>query len=138
VNWRRKLYNSWESPFELDDKQWNSVDHYVNANKFKDSMEFYEKFALDSNSEISKNVDMANEAGGVKKTKLRPKDVEIDSDFEERKSVVIEKALNAKFKIQNFKDILLKTQDAKIVEYKRGAAAETLKELMRVRKKILN
>ena len=135
VNWRRKLSNSWESPFDLDDKQWNSVEHYINANKFKDNMEFYDKFALDSNSEISKNVEMAIEAGGNKKTKLRPKDVEIDSDFDERSSIVTEKALNAKFKKEEFKELLIKTLDAKIVEYKRGAPAEPLRELMRVRKK---
>ena len=43
-NWRKKLDNSWmdeENPIKLDDYSWNSVEHYVQANKFKQLLQTF-------------------------------------------------------------------------------------------------
>ena len=137
MNWRRKLSDSWESSFELDNKNWNSVEHYINGNKFLSKMDFYNVFALESGSEISKNVEMAITAGQEKKNKLRPRDVNIDEDYESNKSTILEKALIAKYnQDEELKKILLLTKDAKILLYRRGKEPIILKELMRVREKL--
>lgn len=140
--WRRKLSNFWMSPFELDKHNWNSVEHYYQASKFKNGHpEFYLQFSLDSNSEISQDPELAEAAGskqGKTGTKiLRPKETKPDTDFEERKDAELKKALNAKF-TQNIemKNLLLNTKMAKLQLYQRGEPAITMKSLMEVRKSL--
>ena len=122
-NWRRKLSNFHEAEFSLDDKKWLSVEHYFQAQKFKDRFpSFYQEFTIDSNSELSQDVAMAKAAAGktgkYKKQRIRPLDVEIDDTIEEQKEAILEKACFAKF-TQNdqLKSMLLETKKAKLVHY---------------------
>ena len=136
MNWRKKLSYSWESKFELDNKNWLTIEHYVNANKFLSNTDFYNKFSLDSNSELSKDVEKAINAGG-KTSKLRSKDIKIDEDFEMNEPNILEKALMAKFlQDDELKLLLEETHNAKIVHYRRGKEPIVMNELMRVRSKL--
>ena len=62
-NWRRKLDNDYDSTFQLDGHKWKTVEHYYQANKFKNTnKEFYLLFSLDSNSKIANDVELAKAA----------------------------------------------------------------------------
>ena len=151
-DWRKKLANTWTQPFTLDNHKWNSVEHYYQASKFKkDNPEFYLSFSLDSGTELGQDVEMALAAGGKKgfikrkdkdgkeeKILLRPKQVVVDPDFYgERSKKEMELAQEAKFS-QNpdLKAILLLTDNAKLVEHKKGRSAEMYDSLMSIRKKL--
>jgi predicted NAD-dependent protein-ADP-ribosyltransferase YbiA (DUF1768 family) len=144
-NWRRKLSNSWNEPFMLDNHSWQSVDHYYQGSKFKNNnREFYLKFSLDSRSELSADPILAKAAGSKSgklnhKTIIRPSKITIDPDFfnNNRSEREIENALFAKFsQNKNLKDLLLATRNAKLVHYQRGSPPEINNPLMRVRHKL--
>ena len=155
TDWRRKLDDTWtDSPFELENKKWASVEHYYQASKFrKHNPDFAGLFSLDStDSEIAKDVDLAISAGsksgrasGKAKTKakgtalLRPKGVEIDPDFYgERSELERIAAVNAKFSSEDMRQLLLATQDAKLTHYIRGSPSETDHILMATRHKLMD
>ena len=141
--WRRKLDNEYESPFQLDGHKWKTVEHYYQAGKFKNTnKEFYLLFSLDSGSTISKDVDMAKSSGSKsgkhKKDLLRPSDIKIDdSFFQGLGDKILEDALYAKFS-QNLdmKDILLNTKKAKLLLYRQGMEPDVSNQLMIVRNRI--
>ena len=140
-DWRKKLSHGYEKQIKLDEHIWKTVEHYVQANKFvNENPEFYLEFALDSGSELSKNVSMARAAGGNKKYEgkiVKPKEINQDSDWDDDKmSKVLEKALVEKFKDEEFANILKNTKDAKLMLYKTGQPARLEIELMRVRSKL--
>ena len=63
-NWRRKLDDSYETPFIVDGLRWNTVSHYFLGSQFKKGFpDFYKEFSLDSNSEFSTNLIKARAAG---------------------------------------------------------------------------
>lgn len=141
--WRRKLDNDYIAPFELDGHKWKTVEHYYQANKFKNTnKEFYLLFSLDSGSKISTDVDMARSAGSKTgrhlKEVLRSKDIKIDPDFyggsEEN---ILENGIYAKFNQDktDLKQALLLTKNAKLQHYKSAAEAELANALMLVRSK---
>lgn len=137
--WRKKLSNFWEAPFELDGLRWNSVEHYYQASKFKQSHpEYYRTFSLDSNSELSKDPAMAKKAGG-KNSKIRPKSITIDDDFfsSGRDFSEMKNAMYAKFS-QNpeLTTLLLRTEDAKLTHYIRGHPPVVFTQLMEVREQL--
>ena len=142
-NWRRKLSNKWSVPFKLDGKMWNSVEHYYQGAKFKENHpDFYSEFALDSGSELSKEVDLAKAMGSTngkhKGKRLRPKEIEIDAAFFDGKhKKIMEEALYEKFtQDDEMKLLLLNTKNSKLVEFIRGSPPKIMMELMNVRKKI--
>lgn len=144
-NWRRKLSNSWNEPFMLDNHTWQSVEHYYQGSKFKNNnREFYLKFSLDSRSELSSDPILAKAAGSKSgklnhKTIIRPTRITIDPDFfnHGRSEREMENAIFAKFsQNKNLKDLLLATRNAKLVHYQRGAPPEIYHHLMRVRHKL--
>ena len=146
-NWRKKLDDSWIAPFTLDGHRWNSVEHYYLGSQFKKGFpDFYLKFALDSDSEISKDLSLARIAGGkTGKTKdnvLREKKIVIDSDFYEvgvnpRHREERFNAIDAKFK-QNLdlQQILKETKRAKLTHFIRGREPEIDILLMKIRREI--
>lgn len=77
-DWRHRLSDSWVAPFFLDGHRWLSVEHYVQAMKYKQSHpEFFLQFAQESDSDLSKDPRLAKIAGEsvsglYKKRYLRP------------------------------------------------------------------
>lgn len=146
-NWRKKLDDSWIAPFTLDGHRWNSVEHYYLGSQFKKGFpDFYLKFSLDSDTEISKDLSLARIAGGkTGKTKdnvLREKKIVIDSDFYEvsvnpRHREERFNAIDAKFK-QNLdlQQILKETKRAKLTHFIRGREPEIDILLMKIRREI--
>ena len=143
-NWRRILDDEWTAPFTVDGMRWNSVKHYYLGSQYKKGFpDFSKEFSLDSESEISKNIDMAKAAadsGKYKKKVLRKEGITIDPDFfevsaEPRHKMERERALEAKFS-QNLdvKQALMETQRAKLVQFKRGKDSVVDEQLMRLRK----
>lgn len=148
-DWRRKLDDSWKASFELDGKKWATIDHYYYGSQFKKGFpDFYNKFSLDSNSDLSLDPKKAKAAASVKgkyeKKLLRPIDVKHDPDFfeigpEQRSKKERKDALMSKFsQNQDMKKVLLETKDAKLVKFIRSNPPEIDIELMEVRKKLQN
>ena len=140
-DWRRKLSNFWEEPFNLDGKKWLSVENYYQGSKYKkNNPEVYNEFSLDSGSELSKSPVMAKGAGGKKGSfkgkRIIPKGIVIDPDFfKGRSEKTMEDAMMAKFsQNEDLKKLLLETKKAKLVHYSRGSPPIVFNDLMRVRR----
>jgi len=149
--WRRVLSNFWVAPFKLDGKRWNSVEHRYHASKFKKGMqegkpgykEFYDQFALDSGSELSKDPAMAKSAGGktgkYKGKQFRPKSIVMDADFfpSGRNAAAMEEAQLAKYtQNEGAKNVLLATKNAKLQHFVRAAPPIVFNDTMRIRAKL--
>ena len=146
-NWRKKLDDSWMAPFTLDGHRWSSVEHYYLGSQFKKGFpDFYLKFSLDGDSEISKDLSLARIAGGkTGKTKdnvLREKKIVIDSDFYEvgvnpRHREERFNAIDAKFK-QNLdlQEVLIETKRAKLTHFVRSREPEIDIQLMKIRREL--
>lgn len=136
-DWRKKLDDMWVSPFSFDDHRWCSVENYVQGSKFKKNhTEFYSKFSLDSNSDISKDPKLAKQVG-TQKSK-RPKEVKIDPDYElGRSEIERENAVRSKFQQnEDLKQILLATKNACIKHFQRGSPSVKDDILIKVRSEI--
>ena len=139
-NWRRMLDDEYVSPFTFDGKQWQTVEHYYQASKFKKGFpDFYAIFSLDSGSEICTDVKKAKLAGG-KLGKYRKdlgfEKVKLDPDFYGgRDKVERANALTAKFEIPQLRRILMATKNAKLLHFVRGAEPEVDMLLMELRVK---
>ena len=148
-DWRKMLDDTWIAPFTIDGNKWNSVTHYFMAAQFKKGFPDYSlKYAVESNTPISKSVKAAKEEYNnvlkTKKTLFQPDTaVHIDADFftirenpqfeSERK-----KGLDAKFS-QNLdvKQVLAETQLAKLVHFERGKDPSPDMALMRLRRELI-
>lgn len=140
-DWRKKLDDYWMVEFKVDGMKWSSVEHYYQGAKFKNkNPDFSKLFSLDSDSNISKDVALAREAGGKASSKLRPSNIKIDPDFYGGRNLVErEKALYAKFTQNNdLRNILVATKNAKLMKYVSKSPPEVDILLMRVRNKIQN
>ena len=143
AEWRRKLDNEYISPFDLDGHKWNTVEHYYQAGKFKNTnKEFYLLFSLDSGSKMSLDVDMVkasvSKSGKYKKEQLRSKDLKIDDDFYKgMDDKILEDAIYAKFtQNKDMKEVLVNTKKAKLMLYKSGSEPELSNTLMIVRNRM--
>jgi len=140
--WRKKLDNNWVSQFNLNGHQWNSVEHYYQASKFRDSPEFYLSFTAESGTKLSKDPEMAKGAasttGKFKGELIRPKEVTMDSDLNgKRKEQSLYDALEAKFtQNEELRKILLETKNAKLSHYKKSKDPELSEPLMIIREKL--
>jgi len=121
-DFRKMLSNFGEAPFMLDGLNWNSVEHYYQASKFKkNNPDFYRTFALESGSELSKNPLMAKAYGGktgkYKGKIVRDKNIHIDDDFfSGRGDKEMFDAQLAKFtQNENMRNMLLATKDAQLM-----------------------
>jgi len=134
--WRQKLHDNWIATFSIDDHSWNSVTHYLIANKFGSENKFYLFFTAESNTPLSKDVSLAIAAGSVtgklKNKLIRPADIKIINPKISKKKY--KKVLLAKFE-QNpdLKQILMSTKNAKLVYYKKGRHQVIADDLMVVR-----
>jgi predicted NAD-dependent protein-ADP-ribosyltransferase YbiA (DUF1768 family) len=145
--WRRKLSYEWVQPFSLDDHKWASVETYYQAQKFKKvHPEFYLLFTMDSSSNegIANDPEMAKAAGSktgkYKNQLIRPKEIKIDPEFYKKYAdKVLYEALFAKFsQHEDLKEMLLNTQNAKLVQYLKSRKGEVCNDLMLVRDKLVN
>ena len=122
VGWRKVLSNFHMEQFKLDGKTWNSVDHYYHANKFKKGHpKFYDLFAVESGSKISKSAAFAKSAGGKtgkykSENWKRDKKITMDEDFfSGRNQIAMEAGQQAKYSQNEIpKKVLLATKDAKL------------------------
>ena len=149
-DWRRMLDDQWPAPFKMDGHEWETVEHYYQAAKFKNkNHDFYLLFTNTSDSPFAKDADLAKIAGSEKgkyTNKITkkvivfrdPKKITIDPDFfgtrhlEER-----QRALYAKFsQSPDLKHVLLATNRAKLMRYVPNAEAVVDKELMTVRNEL--
>jgi len=144
ADWRKKLDNEYPSEFELDGHKWYSVEHYMNAAKFKDTNpEYYLLFSIDSKSKISKDIALAKAAGSKtgkhKGELLRSKDIKIDPNFFGGKDdQALENALYAKFsQNEEMKSILLNSHGAKLQHFQGSAPPKNSDILMLVRNKLI-
>lgn len=137
--WRNKLSNMWKQEFILDDRKWNSVEHYYQASKFKsDNPDFYLTFSLDSGTEMSKDPEMAKGAGskgGKYKGKIvRPTNIKFDPKFDMISSKTLFEAQKAKFtQNEDLQNLLLATKNAKLTYWVRGKPNLVFTELMQIR-----
>ena len=143
-DWRRKFDDDWEIPITIDTNRWNSVQHYFMGSQFKKGFpDYYLKFSIDSNSEISNDVKKAldeyNKVIKTKKSTLKEGTIVPDPDFfmiRENPANEVErlKALTSKF-TQNLelKQMLIETKDAKLVHFHRGKDPEPDILLMKLR-----
>ena len=142
-DWRRILSDESTTPFSLDGKRWKTAEHYIQGSQFKKGFpDFYKLFSLDTDHEISKDVEAAIGAGSktgmYKKTLLRPKTVKIDPDFfDGRNKTERAAAVSAKFQEnEDARDALILTKDAMLKHFERGRPAETDDILMEVRQSL--
>tara|TARA_Y100000816_G_scaffold196064_1_gene143322 strand:- start:7365 stop:9449 length:2085 start_codon:yes stop_codon:yes gene_type:complete len=146
-DWRRKLDDSYETPFTVDGLRWNTVTHYFMGSQFKKGFpDFYREFSLDSNSEISTDLVKARAAGSnsgkLKDKLLRNESIKIDPDFyeigvEPRYELERKIALEAKF-TQNLDllQTLMSTKNGKLVNFRRGKEPLVDELLMKLRKEL--
>lgn len=146
-DWRKKLDDSWVAPFTIDGHRWSTVLHYVLGSQYKKGFpDFYQQFSLDSESEISKNVDMAvsasSKTGKHENVQLRPDNVTVDADYysvghNPRNVEARYNALKSKY-TQNLdlKRILMSTKRAKLIKFVRRNDPEPDILLMKLRKEL--
>lgn len=144
--WRRKLDDFWVEPdrtFILDGHRWNSVEHYYQGSKFKETHpDFYLSFSVESGTELSKDPEMAKAAasssGKYKGTLIRPKEVTIDPTFYgKRKEKELYDAICAKFtQIAPMKHVLMETKHAKLLHYVKGKEPELVEHLLQIRDRL--
>ena len=141
TNWRRMLDDEYVSPFSFDGKQWQTVEHYYQASKFKKGFpDFYVRFSLDSESEICNDVKKAKAAGGKMgkyRKELGFEKVSLDPDFYGgRDNVERANALMAKFENPQLRKVLIGTKKAKLLHFVRGSEPEVDTLLMELRVKM--
>jgi len=137
------LDDSWVgSPFRVDNHMWASVEHYVQASRFKKGFpDFYLQFSLDNPSELSQDPEVAKAAADLKKGKtkaLRPAGIKEDVDYSLGRNIEErETALRAKF-TQNdeLKRVLYNTRDALLTQYLRRQPAKKDILMMKIRQEI--
>ena len=128
-NWRRILSTHYEAPFTLDGLRWNTVEHYVQGVKFKNTNpEYYRTFSLDSNSEYNKDP-------MIVKREITKKVLLCDECYDYNKSLY--EAYSQRMIDNNlFCKALLMTKGAKIVHYLYRKPPKVMTELMSIRNKI--
>lgn len=100
VDWRKMFSNFYISPFILDGQDWNSVEHFFHAVKFRDmtndnNFEYYKTFTKNGNKPWSLDPEKSKYAGKAGRVSEKtgkvydkkidgekvPKDVSINPDF---------------------------------------------------------
>lgn len=137
-NWRRKLDDLYNTPFDLDNHKWKTVEHYYQGSKYKKGYpDYYLNFSLDSESDISEDIELAKKKGSKSGQDGK---VKIDPDFYGERSVQEkESAIFAKFdQHENLKNMLIQTYPAKLMHFERGKKPTLAKELLKIRKRFID
>ena len=130
LNWRKQLSNQYEKEFELDEKKWLTIEHFMNANKYKNNKDLYDNLSLTSGSEESRD---------IYKMKEDVKKLTKDKDYDKRHNDLLKRAIKAKFsQNEDLQDMLKETKTAKLVNYRFKKEPVTSFELMKYRKTIIN
>jgi predicted NAD-dependent protein-ADP-ribosyltransferase YbiA (DUF1768 family) len=130
LNWRKQLSNQYEKEFELDEKKWLTVEHFMNANKYKNNKDIYDNLSLTSGSDESRD---------ILKMKEDVKKLTKDKDYDKRHDDLLKRAIKAKFsQNDDLQEMLKETKMAKLVNYRFKKQPATSFELMKYRKTILN
>jgi predicted NAD-dependent protein-ADP-ribosyltransferase YbiA (DUF1768 family) len=141
-DWRKALSNFHIAPFILDDNEWNSVEHFFHAVKFRnnkipsENYEFYKTFTVNGERPWSTNPIFAKQAGKAGRKSIRkgkeyvfdgiidgvkiPKNVQMREDFYTSNvdSRLQKVAFLAKFtQHDDLKRLLLSTGDAELWHY---------------------
>jgi hypothetical protein len=147
-DWRRKLSDEWNTPFTLDEHRWCTVLHYVLGCQYKKGFpDFYKLFSLDSESDISKSVEIAiaatSKTGKHGDIQIRPDNVTVDADYYSygrppKNEEARYNALSSKFnQNMDLKQILTDTKRAKLVKFIRRSDPEPDLQLMKIRKELV-
>ena len=135
-NWRRMLSHMWPLEIEIDGNRFQSVEHFMQANKFKNSSDLFKQFTLQSNSTLSTHPEKAV-LMGAENSSIRDSKYKIDPSYETRYNDLMSKALYQKFvKNSEFKKLLKETRDSKLMEYRRAKYPRVMDELMKLREEI--
>ena len=106
------------------------------AYKFINYPEFFNQFTLESKSTLSTHPEKAVLMGSENST-LRDKKYKIDPSYSGKYDDLMQKALRQKYmKNSEFKNLLKKTNDAKIMEYRRAKYPRVMDELMKLREEL--
>lgn len=135
--WRKKLDNDYLVPnLIIDGNNWSSVKHYMLGSRFKDLVDLYGKFM--KNGEVGANTEEALKLYNSNIVKKSVKTVILnDEEFKKIESGLLEKALYAKFTLNDeLREILKLTGNALINIFKQTKGASPALELMKVRKLI--
>jgi len=136
-DWRKRLSNFDESPFELDGYRWRSVEHFFQARKFVQKAPWhYRSFAMDSNSKLSRDLGgPVKKAGGKSVVELNQSE---RATWEKVKHSEMKRALYAKYsQHEGLCRLLLATGNAKLT-HKPSRCKFTFVEygLMQVRRRL--
>lgn len=136
-DWRKLLSNFHISPFVIDGKTYNSVEHYYHSMKYrKTSPKFADSFTLESKSKICEDPLLAKKAGGKSGGGIRPDSCVLDPQFFGGKvqKYAFLRGMFAKF-TQNIElgKILLMTREAELHHGTRGVPPQRIYELECVR-----
>ena len=130
LNWRKQLSNQYEKEFELDEKKWLTIEHFMNANKYKNNKDIYDNLSLTSGSDESRD---------ILKMKEDVKKLIKDKDYDKRHDDLLKRAIKAKFsQNDDLQEMLKETKMAKLVNYRFKKEPVTSFELMKYRKTIIN
>jgi predicted NAD-dependent protein-ADP-ribosyltransferase YbiA (DUF1768 family) len=142
ADWRKKLDDTWPVTIVVDNHKWRTVKHFCLGSQFKNGFpDFYLEFSLDSDSKISKDLELAmiagSESGKLESKILRKPEIKIDGDYNIHADEYRKKALISKFS-QNLdlKRILLDTAPARLDNFIRRNESRVDELLMTVRKEL--
>jgi predicted NAD-dependent protein-ADP-ribosyltransferase YbiA (DUF1768 family) len=140
-DWRKKLDTTWPAEIELDGKTWTSVEHYVQATKYRTNPAIYDQFSKESGSELSTDPEMAKSVGETGKFKGKlfkfagVKKMEADPAFSLEETTYFGNL--KKFKTHpDLLDVLRKTRSAELRHNLRGKEPELQTQLMNVRQRL--
>ena len=139
-SWRKVLSNFALTPFTQDGHTWNTVEHYVQAQKFKKyNPEYYILFTSESTDELGQNPKLARAAGSktgkTGKTQVRPSNIKMDKTIDAKTLVEIHKiAYNAKYRQNEMAQrVLLATHKAVLNHYVPKKPSMRMEYLMELR-----
>lgn len=139
-HWRRMLSNSYIHPYQLNGKTWNSIEHYMQAMKFKEgNPHIYNNFSLESGTDWSVDVKIAKavgETGKINKERVLAPSIKPDSSYEENQRSYMRDAMLSKFSDPVLNEVLRETKNSKLQIYIPRKPAVIAEVLMGVRKTI--